>query len=235
MRDKLADFVLGRITGIMDSQTNELGRPVPWFFCFGTLQEFVVKRTFSLDHDIDVGVLYNRCDPNILTASFEGLGYKCSQRLLHDIDRAPLNLHFKPVEETLIGSPTVDVYFWYEHRGMLYHTYDVDHEGKEVPSMYKFKGVEKGWIVPTERQIKKARTPTAATIRNDIQRILDENGVYHYYLDQDGYSRFACPYKYGSLLDEWNPAGWLHMGSTEQSQTRWSVTMKSCKDWAQVR
>jgi len=223
----LSRKVLDRINAIMQPVADLQGNPLRWFFCFGTLEEYIADMTFELNFDIDIGLFYGDTDVGAFTRVWEGMGYKLTKRVINDVTKEPFNLHFEPVMEDTKKTPTVDVYFWYEHKGIMYHTYDVKKEGRDIPSSYTFKGIPKEFIVPPQSQIDEIRKSGP-----EMSQMLDKNGIWHYdvFGDHSGY-KFRCPFAYGTLLDEWDP-GWRFRDYRRgQSKSRWIVKMKSCCEW----
>lgn len=218
--------VLTSISNMMMFQEDSNGNLLPWFFCFGTLLEFVVDRTFGLNFDIDVGILYDSCNSSKIVSAMEGFGYSFDSCVLHDVDRRPLNIHFKPVAEAIKGTPELDIYFWIRKGNMLYHTYDVNRERSEILSKYVFKGIKADWVCPDADIVKAMLRSTWGR-----ERIFTETGIWQYDIfgDHSGF-KFPCPFKYGTMLDEWYK-GWLerkyHKG---QSMSTWTKTVKSCRD-----
>lgn len=217
------------INTMMTFQEDLKGEQLRWFFCFGTLLEYIADREFNLDYDIDIGVLYEECNTEKLAESVQSYGYKVTKTVLHDVTKKPLNIHLEPVG-ALAGTPTLDIYCWLRSGNMLYHTYDIDKKNQEIPDTYTFKGVKAEWICPPEETIKKERTPGHGRTP-EIEHILDKKGTWHYDIwgDHSGYT-FACPFYYGTLLDTWYP-GWrfrkLYNG---QSKSPWIKKVKSCKN-----
>jgi len=214
----LNKIILNKVCNIM------VWQEMKWFFCFGTLLEFVRsnKQTFCIDKDIDIGVIYGKCDAEQLIKAFRGSGYDVTQIINNDVTGKPLNIHFSPPDET----PTVDIYFWIKKDGFYWHTYDVDNERKKIPSKYTFKGIKAEWIEVPKETIKRIHE------KNPEGRLLINNfGVWTYDMFVDhGDTKFFLPYSYGTLLDEWYP-GWLipnkHFG---QSRSRFVKKVKSCKE-----
>ncbi len=206
-----AKYVLNRINDTMMWQTGKDGARLRWFYCFGTLQEYVADYDvdncvggFSLDYDIDIGVIYGDCTGDQIIKAFESNGYKCSKKFLHNKTKEALNLHFVPVEEYVKKSPSIDVYFWIKSGNIWYHTYDRNHEGKEIPSRYTFKGIE----------FNKAVGQGFFASQKTVERIHSKNpegraristgGVWTLdVFERDSESKFYAPYSYGVCLDSW--------------------------------
>ena len=206
-----AKYVLNRISDTMLWQTCINGKPLRWFYCFGTLQEYIADFDldkcvggFSLDYDIDIGIVYGDCPGEQIIRAFEGNGYKCSKKFLHDKTKNPLNLHFSAVDGRLEESPSVDVYFWIKKGNVWYHTYDRNHEGKEVPSKYTFKGIEfndsmeQGFFAP-QKVVERIHTKNP----EGRMRITNE-GIWKLDIfERDSTYKFYAPYSYGVCLDAW--------------------------------
>ena len=220
MIDDKAKYLVNKIEFIMNFLE------VPWFYCFGKVLGFVVNRDFSLDYDIDIGVIADKCDYHTLEYMFASNGYVCSKRFLNDVTKAPLNLHFKPNEEDTKDTPEIDVYFWLRHNNKFYHTYDVLKEGKKVPSKYIFKGVPVSCLEPDEAEVQQLR------IKDDTLRA-DGTWEYSVFGEYSGY-QIRLPFAYGQLLDIWYP-GWLFPGhKIDQSASKNVVEMKSCAGWRKL-
>lgn len=221
--------VLDRITSTLNYVETSKGGPMRWFFCFGTLLEYIADMTFKLDFDIDIGVLYDEYEPSILIAAMEGNGYRLDSRVINDITGKPLNMHFRPTGD-LEGTPVIDVYCWYRHKGILYHTYDTKKEGREKPSQYVFKGAPEHCITPPADVVASMRRTAPAW-----EQMLDHNGVWHYpvFGDHSGYE-FLCPYGYGELLDNWYRNWRFRQYYRGTSLTRYEHTMSSCKGWGKI-
>lgn len=215
----IAKRIVDRINNVMSFQR------IVWFYSFGTLLEFVRSsgKMFNLIQDIDIGVLYGECDPNYLIRSFEGMGYKLDSQVVNDINNKPLNMHFQPIND-IAGTPFLDIFFWIEKDGILYHTYDYYKEMKDRPSKYVFKGVTKRHIVPSKEQIKEERM---SHLEGD--RLLTERGVWTYSIfgDHSGYL-FNCPFAYGTLLDIWYPGWMIEQKHYGQSKAEIVKKVKSC-------
>ena len=223
---EMAKRVLQTINTVMNFQEGYNGRKLRWFYCFGTMEEYLCDLTFGLNFDVDIGVMFEDCDTTALIKAFDGYGYEVEKVFLCDIDRRPLNIHFKPVTEALAGTPTIDLYAWYPSGNLLYHTYDIRREGREIPRKYIFKGVKREWLVPPAGEVKRIRGSGP-----EMSRTLDEDGVWHYdvFGSASGY-QLQLPFAYGSLLDCWDP-GWRFRDFRRgRSKTRWLREVKSCRE-----
>lgn len=223
--EHLEKQVHNAVSNAMAFQETNDGRKLLWFFCFGTMLEYIADRTFHLDYDIDIGILYEEYNPEKLISSFESYGYKLDKVFLHDKDKKPLNIHFRPTG-ALKGTPDIDVYAWIKSGNLRYHTYDMKKEGVDIPSEYTFKGIKDEWICPDDSIINRIRSGGPET-----DRVMSHRGVWQYDIfgDHSGYV-FPCPYYYGHLLDEWY-CGWrFRQYYKGQSKSQWTKTIKSCKD-----
>jgi hypothetical protein len=221
--------VVMRIQNSMDILTCEdTSKKVRWFYTFGTFLEFMATRTFSLNYDIDLGVFYEDASEKQLVNLFQTYGYKLTGATRNDTDGKPFNLHFEPIEESIRDTPTLDVFFFYAYGQRRIYTYDIDHEGKEIPTQYLFKVVPRRWLEPTEADL-------AFTFKGcspQQRRILNEKtGIWRYDLfDPDGQYTFPVPFRYGTLLDLWYPGWYARQNYKGQSKTLEVIKVKSCKE-----
>jgi len=209
------------ITRAMESVENNNGQRIQWFYAFGTLLNYVRKRTLAVDQDIDIGVIYGETEAHKIIKGITNAGFQQGNKIVNDITKEPLNVHFTHPE-----TPSIDLFFFVEKNNILYHTYDLKKEMREIPAEYHFKGVEKQLIMPSKETIEKSRKG-----HPEGDQILTNKGVWKYdiYGNHSG-NVFHCPFAYGTLLDIWYP-GWIveekHYG---QSRTDNVKTVKSCKD-----
>jgi hypothetical protein len=230
MSDQLARRVLDTVTNIMDFIEDGFGNRIWWCHCFGGMLEYISDKTFSLDYDIDLGVIYGECDEMKLTRAFEGHGYKSKVMCKNDVTGKAFNIHFKPIEDNIKDTPTIDVYFWYPHGDKYYHTYDMKKEGKPIPSEYVFKGVKKHWLRPPKEVIERERHIG----KPGREQLLTSMGTWNFpvFGDSEGLS-MRLPFAVGHLLDEWYGASWRFREYYRgQSRSRWIRKMKSCKEWS---
>jgi len=197
---------------------SEDGRPIRWFFCFGTLLEYICDLDFSCNYDIDIGVLYEEVDGNRIKDAFFNCDFMIDHQTLSRKGK-PLNVSF--VHKTT-EMPAVDVYFWYPSGKFLWHTYDTDRSRNERPEKYVFKGIKKDCIIRPQREIDEIRSS-----KPEMDRILDERGTWWYDLwDDHGDVRFPCPYYYGTLLDVWYPC-WRHR-KYNKDQSKSKLVLRLC-------
>ncbi len=227
MDEQLKQMVFNKVSGMMSYQYGDTGLPLRWFFCFGTLLRFIRHRgEFCITQDIDVGVLYEECDSEKMVNSMaNSTDYELESVFLHDVTNKPLNAHFMPSADSIKGTPSIDLYFWYPSGNMLYHTYDVKRECKSIPSKYYLKGVKRRWMRPDQDTIKLRKKSGP-----EGERLIDELGVWHYDIfgDHSGYT-FPVPFAYGSLLDEWYPGWFVEDRNFGQSKSTWTKEVKSMK------
>jgi hypothetical protein len=227
MNNEKSKFILSRIDSAMGCLAVGTDR-LPWFYAFGTMLEFVADRTFGLKYDIDIGVMYDQYSPDYLIRTFESFGYKYDRKFVDDVTKMPYNMHFRPDDGPLKGTPEIDVYAFRERGNNLLYTYDVKDDGTETPQKgYIFKSVPKELILPPEADIDhylKHAHPSA-------QQVLKKPGVWKYWIFEDhGPYTVNIPWAYGTLCDLWYP-GWrfrsLYKG---QSMSRKTYEVKSCKE-----
>lgn len=227
-REEQAKRILDNITTIMDMVETGEGKKIWWAFCFGNMLEYVADKTFSLDYDIDIGVIYGECPEEVLVNAITGHGYKAEKRLINDVTKKLLNIHFKPTEDNIKGTPTIDVYFWVPVGDLLYHTYDTKKEGKEIPSEYVFKGVKKEWLLPDETTLEKERNIG----KPGREQLLTEQGTWKFpVFDPASSLTIRIPYAIGHILDEQYTPSWRFREYYRgQSRSRWIKKVKTCKD-----
>ena len=227
-RIRQAKYILDAITSILDFQEFGTGQRMWWAFMFGNVLEYVADKTFSFNYDIDLGVLYGQCEEDKLIRAFEGHGYKAKKTCINDVTGKALNIHFKPNSDYIADSPTLDVFFWYEHKGILYHTYDMKKEGSKIPSEYVLKGVPKEWLVPDKETVEQERKLG----RPGREQMITDQGTWKFPIFDDASSlTMRIPYKVGHLLDEWYSCTWRFREFYKgQSMSRWTKKIKSFKE-----
>lgn len=117
-------------------------KPIKWFLCFGTLlhvSRMIMGHSTKMpdDQDIDLGILYEDCEPHILENKFKALGLQIKRKIINDADKKPLYYSLHGVGSGI----NICLFLWYKHGNIRYHTYDVLMEKKEKPSKYIFKGI----------------------------------------------------------------------------------------------
>ena len=213
----LEKLILEKITWTMDTID------VPWFFCFGKVLGFIKYNDFDLNYDIDIGIFQEDVADLTIKRVWIENGYELTHEMIDDYTKLPLNYHFKPIDHNIIGTPHIDIFFWYKHNGAYYHTYDTLREGKTVPSKYVFRGVPEDCLKPSKE-----------FLANNIMRdnTLTKHGTWKYCIfDPIQSHTFRMPFSYGKLLDIWYP-GWLFQEEVgKPSKSELMVTMKSCREW----
>jgi predicted nucleotidyltransferase len=212
----------------MSWQGTIAGKPLRWFYCFGTLQEFVAEGTFGLDYDIDIGIVSNDIDAEKLKQSFVGYGFACSKVLLNDVTKKPINMHFVSADKEI---PSIDVYFWVKKDNIWYHTYDVNMENKKIPSKYVFKGIKfdtatKQGFYADEKYVENLyqKNPLGRSQMNTV-------GIWTLDIFQrDSIYKFYAPFSYGHCLDSWYDNWKFRKFNRGQSRSEFIKTVKSCKD-----
>ncbi len=220
-------FILSRLNDIMNNCCDNNTGETRWFYCFGTLQEYVVASSFDLKHDIDIGVLFG--NPEVIQRSFESYGYKLNKIFRNNINQEALNLHFVPNDESVKHSPVVDVYFWINKGDIWYHTYDINMEGSEIPREYVFKGIKfdnnlgQGFYANRD-------TVDEIYTKNPLGKsMMTQNGIWQLSIfDNSDFYKFYLPYSYGYCLDQWYD-NWKFRGfNIGQSLSKFIKKVKNC-------
>jgi len=204
------------------------GSPMPWFYAFGTMLEYVADRTFSVEsNDIDLGVFYDRANWSTMIHSWESYGFKVQKTIVSDVTGNPLNLHMVPDPKAMPDWPTIDIFAFVRKGGQYLYTYDMDRSGKSIPNPYKFKTVAAEFLSPPRdlvESIWKRSHP-------ETKRMLDADGIWHYDVFEDhGPYKMAIPFAYGSLCDLWYRGWRFRKWYKGQSWSDEWVTVKSCKE-----
>lgn len=181
-----------------------------YWLCFGSLLNLVRDKSTKPMDDIDVGVFHKDFKKLNLENSFNKWEYRLKKKIVDDLTGHTLYYSFKHDE-----LPPVDVFLWYEHNNIFYHTYDVHQEKRRKPSEYVFKGV------PAEHFPKPQTHPVKD---NKIMRTF-------FGAPRDAMFNFEIqvPTDMGYLFDLWYP-NWL-VKREMQSMSPYVVKMKSCKMW----
>ena len=118
--------------------------PMKWWLCFGNLLGLIRDKGFIRDEkgeikkgeDLDVGIRYEEADDRLIMNGMSKFGYELKKKVINDIDKKPFYYGFTHKEYC-----DVCVFCFYKHGDFRYHTFDVNHENKEIPSEYVFAGV----------------------------------------------------------------------------------------------
>ena len=209
-------YIIERIRFIMDMAE------MPWFYCFGKLQSFVISRgtAFDMNYDIDIGIICDKSPMDKITSIWQSEGYEMKSALINDVTGEPLNIHFVPTESDMKGTPSIDMFVWVRKGKRLYHTYDVKRERQRIPKEYIFKGVPAKFLDPDKDLVK---------MMQKKDQSLRDDGTWEYSIfgEYSGYL-FRLPFAYGSLLDIWYP-GWLFPANKNfESETPDIIKVKSC-------
>lgn len=186
---------------------------IKWFLCFGAVLRLIRDRTIEPETDIDVGVFYEKCDIDRIIKSFAYWEYRVDLAINNDITKKPLYLSFKNNRKPPL--PPVDIFLWYLHDGIRYHTFDAFQERAKYPSKYKFLGIEEKFLPHPDLPPKQDKRLTKSFF-----------GKWN-----DPYFMFEVPVPmyYGSCLDTWYP-NWL-VPRKMNSMSPYTIVMKSCKYW----
>jgi hypothetical protein len=182
-----------------------------WFLCFGNILHLIRDRTIEKDNDIDVGVFYEKSDGEKIIKAFKYWEYNLHLEIKNDVDKKPLYLSFKSGRTPPM--PPIDVFLWYRHDGVRYHTYDAYQERRTYPSKYKFLGIEEKFLPDPE-----------ISAKQDKRLAKSFFGKWN-----EPYFLFEVPIPlfYGSCLDTWYP-NWL-VPRKMTSMSPFVVHMNTCK------
>ncbi len=184
---------------------------IPWFVCFGSLLGLVRDRgIIENDTDIDIGIPFEFINEKQIRSCFKRYDYEQYKIIRRDdIDRTlfgvPNNEDLAYISFVHPTLPCVDIFAWYLHDGIRYHTYDYFNEKKEHPSKYVFKGIREEWINHVDKSM-------FGTIKHPL------------------FARnLPFPFMYGHLLDTWYP-DWK-TPRTGESHTPWKLELDSCRQF----
>jgi len=171
-----------------------------YFLCFGSLLGIIRDDgVVEGDTDIDIGVMYEDHENNRKLANvFNRYNYKLTKKIIHDVDKKPLYMCFEHVT-----MPCIDIFFFIEHQGVRWHTYDTMAERKEIPSKYIFKGLPAKCL----KKVKKKRFGTRG------KPLLDRP--------------VGVPAAYGGCLDSWYPD--YKTPRKGCSEAQYMIKSNSCK------
>lgn len=227
---EMSKRVLSRVCNAFNCLENGTEK-ISWFFTFGTMLEYVADRTFGLKFDIDIGVFLDECDPQRLIQAMDSFGYKFSRQFLNDQTGQPLNMHFKPDNGQIKGTPEIDVYMFFKHGKHLLYTYDINDERREIPrNGYTFKKIAHDLICPVKADVERYKEK----VRRE-PNIVSDRGIWKYWIyENHGSYTVRIPWAYGTLCDQWYP-GWafrsLVRGKKSQSESPDGLLkVKSCKE-----
>jgi len=164
------------------SRINVNYSPMVWWLSFGGLLGLIRDKGFLKDEngnvketeDLDIGIKYEDVDDTQIMSGFQKFDYTLKKKIVNDTNGNPLYYGFTHKEYC-----DVCVFCFRKHGNFRYHTFDVNHEGKEIPSEYVFSGV------PAES--------------------FDKTISFHW---KEIGREVNLPYKYGTVLDWWYP-NWL--------------------------
>lgn len=175
--------------------------PLTWFLNFGSLLKFTRGEDFVKDEDFDIGIFYDEYDQRQLENNLQTRGFEIKHKIVDDTTRKPLYYNLRMRAELGIKMEFC-LFCWYKHKGLYWHTYDIQMEGRDIPKMYTFKGIP---VDLFEDKIMKVNCPGT---HRDVQ---------------------ILP-RYGSVLDYWYP-DWRIKRKQAVSTTRWQISMKSLKSF----
>ena len=169
-----------------------------WFVSFGSLLYMIRDKNHGVEfvQDIDISIVgshnYEQIDRTL-----QDNGFQRVSRIKNDQDGSVLFADYKSP-----NGLSLDLFFWIESPGYLWHTYDYMREGKEIPSFYHFKAVPKYMM----------------------------EGKPYSYSWFDEISPLMVPKYYGTLLDYWYPNWFIPDADFGLSKAMYEVEIESCKD-----
>lgn len=171
-----------------------------WFISFGSLLYVIRDKNLGLEfnQDIDISIVgphnYDK-----IKGRLEEDGFQLVSHIKNDITGEVLFADFKSP-----NGLSVDLFFWINHNGYLWHTYDYMAERPEngIPNRYHFKALPQ-WMMTGE--------------------------PYKYDWFQE-MSPLKIPNKYGTLLDYWYPHWYIPDNEFGVSRTDIIREPTTCKD-----
>ncbi len=185
-----------------------------YFLCFGSLLGLIrdgglLKIADGREkdrEDVDFGIFYEDMDEKQIAGGFKKFGYQLVKVVRNDYESGRKPFYMKLTKST---GENVDIFAWYYHKGIRYHTFDCLAENKDIPSKYIFRGVPEQWLmdkIDWQNKVK-PRLVDFPVLRTQVK----------------------IPVNFGHCLDEWYP-NWLKP-QQGMSQSQWYEEMDSCKGW----
>ncbi len=198
MNDELLMRDLKQIENTLDTLTDDGMNYQKWFVSFGSLLYLIrdKKHGIEFNQDIDVSVVgphnFEKIDVSLRENGFERVSI-----IENDQNNEVLFADYKSP-----NGLSLDLFFWIETPGYLWHTYDYMREGKRNPSFYHFKAVPKYMM----------------------------EGEPYKYIWFDEISPLKIPKYYGTLLDYWYPHWFIPDSDFGTSKTLYKVEVKTCNN-----
>jgi len=170
-----------------------------WFISFGSLLYVLRDKKLGVEfnQDVDISII-GKHDYKGMKRSLESEHWQLVKEIRNDITGEILMADF--------CSPnglSVDLFFWIEHNGHYWHTYDYQNEKNEsgIPTQYHFKSLPK-WMFSGE--------PFKYRWFEEI-------------------SPLKIPNKYGTLLDYWYPNWYVPDNEFGVSKCQKTVEPRTCE------
>ena len=188
------------------------------FLCFGTLLSFIRDKEFSIDGDIDIGVIG---DMSAVVTAFSTI-FRPIHKIIDDSTGQILNMSFQYHQCPV----SIDVFLWRKKDGYYYHCYDevMENRGDGILSQYHFKGTPEGCFDVAPEVIK--------AFQEDIRygRSMTDFGTWQKLLPQcptEGID-LPTPWSYGWCFDTWYPEWATKRPQFGVSMSTHEFTVRSC-------
>ena len=194
---------------------------MPCFLCFGTLLTYIRDKKFSVDGDIDIGIITDNPQQAIDVLSRT---YIPTHKVVDDVTGEIFTQTFKTQTDDPIN---IDVFFWKKKDGCYWHTFDatMSNNGDHL-SQYTFKGVPTDCFFAPQEEIKQYQ------LELSFGRMMTNFGTWSKLLPQmqtEGVE-LPLPYQYGRCLDIWYPDWVQKRPQFGTSRSPHQFTVKTCKD-----
>lgn len=204
MDDEQLERDLRTLENSLDSLTPDGTTYQNWFVSFGSLLYIIRDKNHGIEftQDIDISIVGEHQYEQIKT-SLQESGFTLENHIVNDVTGDILFADFKSKHGL-----NVDLFFWIEHNGYLWHTYDDMREkpSNGIPEKYYFKAVPT-WMM---------------------------TGQSYKYRWFDTISPLKIPHLYGTLLDYWYPHWFIPDAEFGQSRTKILKEPTTCKNLSEV-
>jgi hypothetical protein len=191
---------LMNLNSSLDVLTPDGSKYIKWFLSFGSLLYAIrdKKNNIPFTQDIDISIV-GTSDYERIKTSLQGNGFQINNYIKNDLTDEVLFADFKSKHGL-----NIDLFFWIEHNGFMWHTYDymAEHPSDGIPGQYHFKGTP-AWMMK------------------------GEPFKYRWF---DNISPLKVPHLYGTLLDYWYPHWFIPDSEFGQSRAQITVEPKTCKN-----
>ena len=175
-----------------------------WFASFGTLLYMIRDKNLGVEYtqDIDISIIapYNQ---EKIISRFEEDGFQIVTIIRNDLTDEILFVDFKSP-----NGISLDLFFWIECNGHLWHTYDywAERNSNGIPGKYHFKSLP-NWMVSGDPY------------------------KYQWFNEE---LEIKIPKLYGTLLDYWYPHWFIPDNEFGQSRTNKIIELKNCLNLTEV-